>query len=186
MRAALLSLSLAAALLLAGCGNSRTPIPDIGLIPGPGAFRVVRYPGVSIRVPDNWRVFEGDAPQVATIAIGNAQIAIWRYKRVEPLPQTRAELGAARKALVAQVEADDKTFRLTSSRIVVKRGLVGVELVGQSTNEGQRRYVRSLHAYRDGYEVVVDAFAPPADFPRVDRQTFGPVSRSLRLSVPKA
>jgi hypothetical protein len=45
--------------------------------------------------------------------------------------------------------------------------------------------VRSLHAYGHGYEVVLDAFAPPKDFPRVDPQTFGPVARSLRLRAPK-
>jgi hypothetical protein len=30
-------------------------------------------------------------------------------------------------------------------------------------------------------EVVMDAFAPPRQFARVDEQTFGPMARSLRL-----
>jgi hypothetical protein len=180
-------LSLAAAALLAGCGNSRTPPPDTGLIPAPSAFRAVPYPadGISLRAPANWRSFPGSPPQVATIAIGDGQIAIWRYPRSEPLPVTRSQLDAARKALVAQVERRDATFRLTSSRLVVKHGLRAVELVGQGTNHGVRRSVRSLHAYGFGQEVVLDAFAPPQAFARVDEQTFGPVARSLRLRAPK-
>jgi hypothetical protein len=180
--------ALAAVALLGGCGNERTPRPDIGQIVDPGTFRDVKYAelGISIKAPNRWRLFGGDAPQVATIASGDAQIAIWRYQRAEPLPVDRAQLKAARQALVAQVEGRDKTFELTSSRIVIKPGLRGVELIGQGTNEGERRSVRSLHAYKDGYEVVVDAFAPPRDFARVDKGTFGPVSRSLRLRSPKS
>jgi hypothetical protein len=43
-----------------------------------------------------------------------------------------------------------------------------------------------LHAYGKGAEVVVDAFAPPKVFRRVDRQTFGPVTRSLKLRAPRS
>lgn len=186
MRLALLGI--VAAVLLAGCGDSRTPAPPAGRILAPAGFRDVSYPeaGIKLRAPDNWRIFQGTAPQIATIASGDGQIAIWRYPRTEPLPVTQAQLKAARHALIAQVEIRDKTFRLTSSRIVVKPGLRGVELVGQATNEGERRFVRSLHAYEHGAEVVVDAFSPAADFARVDRETFGPVSRSLKVRVPKS
>ena len=46
--------------------------------------------------------------------------------------------------------------------------------------------MRSLHAYGHGGEVVMDAFAPPREFARVDEQAFGPMARSLRLSAPRA
>ena len=179
-------IAIAAATLLAGCGNDRTRPPDIGRIPAPAGFRdqVFIKEGVYFRAPRNWRVIEGDAPQVATVAVGDAQIAVWRYRRTEPLPETRAQLKAARKALIAQVQQRDATFRLDSSRIVVKQGLRGVELIGEATNQGLRRSVRSLHAYGRRAEVVVDAFAPPRDFKRVDEQTFGPVARSLKLGEP--
>jgi hypothetical protein len=181
-------LSVVAAVLLGGCGNNRTPAPDTGLIPAPNTFRELKYPaeGITFRAPANWRVFDGDDPLLTTVAIGDAQIAVWRYERAEPLPQTRAQLKAARDALVAWVETRDATFQVTSSRLVVKPGLRAVELVGQGTNQGQRRSVRSLHAYGHGYEVVLDAFAPPKDFARVDAQTFAPVGRSLRLRAPKS
>jgi hypothetical protein len=181
-----LAVAVTAAVVLAGCGNAQTKPPNIGRIPAPAGFRdqVFIKDGIFFRAPRNWRVIEGQPPQVATIAAGDAQIAVWRYRRTEPLPETRSQLKAAMKALIAQVMARDATFRLDSSRIVVKRGLRGVELVGHATNQGQRRRVRSLHAYGRKAEVVVDAFAPPQDFPRVDEQTFGPVARSLKLAEP--
>jgi hypothetical protein len=178
----------AAAVALAGCGNDRTAAPDLGTIPAPEAFRTATFAraGVSFRAPTNWPVVPGTAPQIATVARGNAQIAVWRYPRTEPLPETRDQLEAARVALLAQVRNRDATFRLTSSRLVMKNGLRGVELVASVTNQGLRRRVRSLHAYGKGAEVVVDAFAPPKVFRRVDRQTFGPVTRSLKLRAPRS
>ena len=177
----------AAAIVLTGCGNNRTPAPSTGLIPAPNAFRELTYPaaGVTVKAPANWREVRGEDPQLATIAVGDAQIALWRYPRTEPLPETRSQLHAARQALVAQIESRDATFELTSSRLVMKSGLRAVEIVGQATNHGQRRSVRSLHAYGRGAEVVLDAFAPPKDFARIDEQTFAPVARSLRLRTPK-
>ncbi|MGI9099530.1 MAG: lipoprotein [Solirubrobacteraceae bacterium] len=179
--------AIVAAVVLAGCGNAQTPPPDIGRIPAPASFRdaIFAEQGVFFRAPTNWRIVPGDAPQVATVAVGNAQIGVWRYPRSEPLPETRDQLKAARQALVAQVRSRDPTFRLTSSRLVMKPGLRGVLLVGSATNQGQRRRVRSLHAYGRGAEVVVDAFAPPKMFPRVDKQTFAPVARSLKLRMPR-
>jgi hypothetical protein len=188
MRLALLS-SVVAAVLLAGCGNTRTPRPDTGLIPPPAGFREVRYSteGISLRAPTNWRLFRGSGSNLATIAIGDGQIAIWRYARSEPLPVTRSQLNATRQALVAEVRQRDTTFKLAFSRLVMKRGLRAIELVGEGTNHGERRSVRSLHAFSRGREVVIDAFAPPKAFARVDKQTFGPLTRSLRLfATPKA
>jgi len=180
-------IAIAAALVLAGCGNARTPPPDIGRIPAPAAFRdaIFAEQGVFFRAPTNWRIVPGAAPQVATVAVGDAQIAVWRYPRSEPLPETPDQLKAASQALVAQVRSRDPTFRLTSSRLVLKPGLRGVVLVGSATNQGQRRRLRSLHAYGRGAEIVVDAFAPPQEFSRVDEQTFAPVARSLKLRAPR-
>jgi hypothetical protein len=176
--------------LFAGCGNDRTPAPDIGLIPAPKGFRAAKYPaqGIDFRAPTNWRISPGEGTHVATVAIGDAQVGVWRYPRTEPLPETRAQLNAARDAVVAQIEGRDPTFKLTSTRLVLKKGIRAVEVVGVGTNltnTGVQRSVRSLHAYGQGAEVVIDAFAPPKDFARVDEQTFGPMTRSLKLRAPK-
>lgn len=188
MRRALLPL--AAAALLAGCGNDRTPVPETGIIPAPKGFRDALFlaQGVTFRAPTNWRVVPGEGIQLATVAIGDAQVGVWRYERSEPLPENRAQLNAARQALVAQIENRDPTFKLTSTRLVIKPGIRAVEVVGigtNLTNKTIQRSMRSLHAYGNGTEVVMDAFAPPKEFARVDEQAFGPMTRSLKLPKPK-
>ncbi len=178
---------LLALVVVAGCGNERSKPADVRTVESPGRFRDARYPkqGVFFRTPVRWRTVHGKAPQISTVTSGSAQIAIWRYPRTEPLPRTREELGIARDELLRAVRSRDPSFDLGSTRIVIKKGLRGVEVVGTGTNQGVRRRVRSLHAYAKGAEVVVDAFAPQADFGRVDRQTFAPVIRSLKLRVPR-
>ena len=187
MRRALIPL--AAVALLAGCGNERKAAPDIGVISAPKGFRDAVYErqGVRFRAPTNWRVVPGEGTHLATVVSGNAQIGVWRYPRTEPLPETRSQLNAARQALVAQIESRDPTFKLTSTRLVLKPRLRAVEVIGVGTNltnQRAQRSMRSLHAYGHGVEVVIDAFAPPREFARVDEQTFGPVTRSLKVSKP--
>ena len=176
--------------LLAGCGNDRAPVPDLSLVPAPKQFRVAEFDeqGVRFRAPTNWRVVAGEGSQVATVAIGSAQVSIWRYPRAEPLPETRAQLDAARAALVDQIERRDRTFKLTATRLIIKPGTRAVEVLGigtNLTNQRVQRSMRSLHAYGRGAEVVLDAFAPPKEFARIDEQTFGPLSRSLKLRAPR-
>ncbi|MBA3329042.1 MAG: hypothetical protein H0T43_12145 [Solirubrobacterales bacterium] len=185
MRRALIIL--VAAGVVTGCGNDVTQPANIREIGPPGGFRDVRFPehGISLRSPAGWRTVPGEDPQVATIATGDAQIAIWRYPREEPLPSTRAELQIARDELIRAVKSRTGGFEVSATRIVVKEGLRGVELLGTATNQGLEREVRSLHAYGEGAEVVVDAFAPAASFARVDEQTFAPVARSLKLRAPR-
>jgi len=174
---------LAVAALLSGCGNDRTPPPDIGVIRAPGGLRTVQFPkaGVWLKAPARWPRSPGDGRRLATFSAGEAQIAIWRYPRSEPLPETRAQLHATRTSLIAQVKARDPTFELGSSRLIRRSGLRAVELVGAGTVQGVQRSMRSLHAYGHKAEVVVDAFAPTKDFSRVDEQTFRPVLRSPKL-----
>jgi hypothetical protein len=174
---------------LLGCGNDRRPAPDVGFIAAPKDFRAARYPaqGVQFRAPTNWLITRGKGTHVATVAMGEAQVGVWRYPRTEPLPETRDQLRAARDAVVKQIQARDPTFKLTSTRLVRKDGIRGVEVVGLGTNltnDRARRRMRSLHAYGRGAEVVVDAFAPAKEFARVDKQTFGPMTRSLKLRAP--
>jgi len=176
-----------AVVLLAGCGNDKSSAEDVGSIPAPNGFRdaIYRQDGIRFRAPENWRLVPGSSPQVVTVAAGEGQIGVWRFKRKEPLPRTIMQLDAARQALVKQIEKRDPTFHLVSSRIIVKPRLKGVEVVGEGTNQGQRRYSRSVHAYANGAEIVLDGFAPVNDFARVDKQVLARVARSLKVSKPK-
>jgi hypothetical protein len=189
-RALISSAAAVLAALPAGCGNERTPLPDVGAIPAPDGFRPARYDaqGVRFSAPANWRLTPGEGTQLATVASGDAQVAIWRYPRTEPLPETHAQLDAARDALVAQIKSRDPTFKIKSMRLIMKPGIRAVQILGVGTNltnAKARRSMRSVHAYGRGAEVVMDAFAPPDEFRRVDRQTFGPMTRSLKLLEPK-
>ena len=177
---------IALAVALPACGNDKTDVPETGTIPAPKGFRDANYPkdGIFLRVPTNWRVVPGDAPQIVTIAAGDGQIAVWRFPRKEPLPETAPQLGAALAALIQQVRKRDPTFQVRSSRIVRKRQLNAVEIVGVGTNQGKKRSQRSLHAYAHGAEVVVDGFTPVKQFKRVDEQTLARVARSLKVAKP--
>lgn len=181
-RSILVSLALAA--VLAGCGNDRTPPPDV-TTPGP-AFGTIdqRYPGAGVRfqAPKEWRLVKGQPPLVATISTGTAMIAVWRYPRTEPLPRSAKALDEAKDRLVAAVQARDRTFKLARARTMHAARAPAVQLLGTETVGGEPRRVRSTHVYAHGGEVIVDAYAAPLDFDRVDRTIFRPLLRSLRVS----
>jgi hypothetical protein len=178
------------ALALPACGNERTPAPDTATPLTPQGSALVRYPqaGVRFATPGRWDRVAGQAPLVATVSSGRATIAVWRFPRAEPLPTSAAELRRARRTLLAAARARDPSFRARRTRGVTTRrvgGLRALEVRGTGTVEGQARAVRSLHVYGFDGEVVVDALAPPAQFERVDREVFGPLLRSVRLSAPQ-
>jgi hypothetical protein len=185
-RLAVLAL-LAPALLAAGCGNSRQPPPDV-LTPGPAfGSETVSYPqaGLTIgKAPAGWARTSGVAPAVAGIVTGTASIGIFRYPRTEPLPRTKAQLDAAMTTLVAAAKARDPTFtEIKGARLKVD-GRPAVQIRGTETIHGQPRTVRTTHIYAFGAELVIDAFAPEADFRRVDVQAFRPLLSSVKLTRP--
>lgn len=173
-------------LLLAGCGNDRTPAPDVAT-PGP---RLGVTPGrddeagIRFAVPAGWTLTPGAAPLVAAIAAGRATVSIFRYPRSEPLPRTRAELDAAAEALAGAARQRDPSFTEVERRRRRVDGRPAVVLRGTQTVAGQPRTVRSTHVYAFGGEVVVDAIAPARDFARVDAEVFRPLTRSLRVARP--
>lgn len=173
-------------LLLTGCGNERTPVPDVGTPVDPVNRRpvVLEPAGVSFEAPGNWQDTEARGPLVGGIESGPAIIAVWRYPRAEPLPRTRAELDRVRELLVERVRARDPSFSLAGSRLTRRAGSPAIELTGRQTIDGRRVEVRSAHVFAGGAEIVVDAYAPPADFERLDPTVFRPVLASLRLRAP--
>lgn len=174
--------------MLAGCGTQRQLPPDVTTPGPPIGSQPASFPaaGLSFLAPNGWLRTDGQGTLVTTISTGEATIAIYRYPRTETLPRTRAELDAALTALVGAAKARDSTFtEIKRGRLRVD-GHPAVQLRGTETVVGRPRMVRSTHVYADGAEIVVDAFAPQADFRRVDAQVFRGVLRSLRIMRPKA
>jgi hypothetical protein len=187
VRRQLLSLCACLAALAAGCGNDRAKAPDVDEPQAPKGTRAVDYPsaGLRFKVPRNWARSDGKAPLVATVSSGLATVAIWRYDRSEPLPRRPADLSFARDELVKAAQARDKTLALQSSQVLDVGGIHAVELLGDETIDGAPRRVRSTHLYdRAGKaEIVIDAYAPPERFERVNRKVFTPLLATLQVSA---
>jgi hypothetical protein len=174
--------------LISGCGNAPTPTPDTATPVAPAGAEPVRLAeaGVRFDAPVGWVERPGPVPLVTAYTSGQGSIAIFRYPRIEPLPRTGAQLDAATDQLVAAVKARDASFREERRSRTKVDGDRAIVLRGTARVAGQVRSVRSTHIFTDGAEVVVDAFAPPGDFDRVDEQVFRPLLRSLKLSRPRA
>jgi hypothetical protein len=178
--------ALVLALLSAACGNERQRADKLPPPASPSGRDTQSFAaqGVSFQRPENWLLSRGELPQLAAVSSGRAAIVLWRYSRRERLPRSARELGRARRALLAAAKARDKTIRVLSSRALRAGGSPAVEVVATERIGAQRRRVRSTHVYAHGAELVIDAYAPPADFPRVDRTVFRPLVESLRLRPP--
>jgi hypothetical protein len=173
------------ALLQAGCGNSRTPVPSLTRPAAPDGFRRVAYPqaGIQFEVPRDWAVAAERAPLIATVSSGPATVAVWRYIRPKPPDSAgvTAQLGAARAALIAAAEARAPTLRVIRARTVTLADLPTVVLDATERVAGNPRRVRSIHMFAPGLEIVIEEYAPPTLFHTVDRAVFSPLKRSLAL-----
>jgi hypothetical protein len=170
-------------LCLAGCGNSRTLVPDTAVPAPPQGFRTLRLAqdAVSLITPRNWTVTGQTAPLVLTFNSGPAVVALWRFARAPAPPGSRAALAGARVALIAAARSRDRTLTLLSATLIRIDGARGVQLQARERIGGQLRRVSSTHVYVPGAEVVLDEYAPPAQYAAVDRSVFEPVRRSLAL-----
>ena len=179
-------LALALAASLAACGNERQQAPKVPHAAVPAGQRTERFAryGVSFTRPRNWVVTTGRPPRVASISSGRAIVTVWRYRRVEKLPRTPAQLRTARQALLSTIKGRDRTIRVFSARPTRLGGAPALLLLADERIGLGRRHVRSAHVYAQGAELVVDAYAPAGEFRTVDRTMFQPLLRSLRLTAP--
>jgi hypothetical protein len=170
-------------LLVAGCGNSRTQVPDTAAPAAPSGFRTLRLSqyAVSLVTPRNWTVTGQTPPLVLTLNSGPAVVALWRFDRAAPPPGTTAALAGTRAVLITTVRARDRSLTLLDSKLLRVDGARAVELQARERIGGQLRRVSSTHVYVPGAEVVLDEYAPPAQFAAVDRSVFAPIRRSLAL-----
>lgn len=170
----------------AGCGNERTTPPETQVPDPPRGERVDRYPQAGIRytAPANWPQITPQGLRVGGIQNKRATLAIWRYPRSEPLPDTAAELREVEQLLIERVKRRDPTFTLEKSTVRRRGGAQAIELLGRQTAAGLPYGVRSSHVYFAGHEIVLDAYAPPEYFRRVDASVFVPLLDSLKLAKP--
>ena len=175
------------AALATGCGALRTPAPDASRPGQAFGFEPVTFDGsgVALAAPRGWGYREPGAPHLVTISTGTGVISVWRYPRSEPLPSAPGELEAALENLLAAARARDPDLLVLDRGIDELDGQPAVTLTVSSEIAGRRRTVRSVHAYAFGAEVVLDAYAGPREFFRVNAQTFAPVIDSIELSEPE-
>jgi hypothetical protein len=171
------------AALLAGCGNSRTPVPGPGAPAPAGALRTLYLvpQGIIVHIPRSWSVAMSKGPLLATISSGSAVVALWRYPRAGAVPSTPAALRGAQAGLLAAAKARDPKLEAIRTAAITLSGRPGIELDAFEHINGQLRRVRSVHVFGSGSEVVLDEYAPPSEFHPVDHSVFSPVKRSLRL-----
>lgn len=183
---ALLAAAVAVALPVAGCGNERTPVPEVAAPEPPRGQRAVDLPqdGIAYRAPGNWRDVPRADPLVGGVRSRSATLAIWRYPRTQPLPDTTPKLRRVRDLLIERVRARDPSFELARSRLTRRGGARAIELTGTQSVAGRRVQVRSAHVFGEGAEVVLDAYAPPGAFAEVDRTVFEPLLSSFELRTP--
>jgi hypothetical protein len=179
------ALVIAAALSLGtGCGESRTPPPDVVHPPRASeATRLIRTTtaGVTFRAPDNWRGLAARPPLEGGVTLRTAAAVVWRYPRTEPLPRRGKALAQARDRLVERARLRNPTFALRSSELTRVDGEPAIVLLGSQTTNGATYDVRSTHVFAHGAEVVVDAYALAEDFPTVDREVFTPLLESMTV-----
>ena len=178
---------LAAALLLAGCGTEIAKPPQAVVPEDPTVMHEIRLKpaGVVFDAPLNWKPIATQGARAGGVQSRTATVAIWRYPRGEPLPADRTALKEVEGLLIDRVKRRDPGFQLRSSELTRRGGARAIELVGRQTIAGLPYDVRSSHVFKDGAEVVVDAYARPQDFARVDASVFVPLLRSLKLKEPK-
>ena len=185
MRRAVPILLLAA---LAGCGNDDQRPPDV-VAPEPArGERVVRLDAAGVRFtgPFNWRdLVVGQTGAAGGVQSNRAALAVWRYERGEPLPTTDDALEEVRDLLVERIKARDKSFELADSETTKLGGALAIVLRGRQTIAGIEVQVRSAHVFREGAEIVIDCYAPPEHFERIDRTVCRKALRTLRLRDPK-
>jgi hypothetical protein len=136
--------------------------------------------GLGFEAPLNWVKRIRSNPGIFRIASGAADVSGWAYPRTEKLPQTQAELAAARDALVKQAKQRNPSFTLTSSAITKVKGWPAIELRGTQQLLGRPIETHSIHVFRAG-EYVFEALAPHDAFRTADQKVLGPLVRSLRF-----
>jgi hypothetical protein len=171
----------AAAVVLAGCGNTRTAVPRATVPVATGGFQTLTYAadGVALRAPRGWSVTPGAAPLVSTITSGPAVVTLWRFPRTAAPPSGAPALQAAERTLLVEARTRDPRLRVIGASTTTVAGAPAVVLNVVEHVNGHMRRTRSIHVFVPHAELVLDAFAPARMFRSADRSVFEPMARSL-------
>jgi len=169
--------------LLAACGEEPDDPRALFAVKEPRGSTAADFPhaGLSLEHPRNWRLRRPDAPGVFELVSGEAVVAGWAYPREEPLPETDDELEAAKDRLVEAIEGRDPEYRVRSVVVRDVAGVPAIDVRGDQVLAKRELRTRSIHAFAGEVEYVIEALAPPADFPLVERQVLSPLLDSLEL-----
>jgi hypothetical protein len=171
--------------LLGGCGNSRTPAPQVTAPAPPAGFRTLNLPsaGASLSVPRNW-VLLGTHSRVLLVldTSGGGVIDLWRYPLSGPAPHSTSQLQLARQRLISEARTRDPSLTVLSAGLTRVAGQPAISLNADERIGRSERHIVSTHVFKGGEELVLEEYAPPRLFASVDRTVFVPVLHSFTLA----
>ena len=170
--------------LLAACGEEPDDPPDVFTVKPPRGQKVEEFPeaGMTLTRPANWRLRGRDAPGVFELASGEAIIAGWAYPRDEPLPDTDADMEAAKDRLVDAIHERDADYRVRNAVVTEIAGAPAIDVKGEQVLSRRPLRTRSVHLFLGDVEYVIEGIAPPADFPLVEERVMTPLLDSLEVT----
>ena len=182
-RAALLLLVICVP-LLASCGEEPDEPPRIFNVRAPHGSRPAEFPkaGMTFTRPRNWTIRRRESPGVFELVSGEAVVAGWAYTRVEPLPETAAQLEGARTRLIGAIKERDPDYRVESAVVTEVAGAPAIDVTGEQVVSKRMLRTRSVHVFDGDTEYVIEAISPPADYDVVDRGVLTPLLDSLELT----
>ena len=174
----------------AGCGNERSPAPELSAEPAAEETQALDYPAVGLRLelPRNFTVQETERPGVFRATFGPASVSAYAYRRREEVPGNEKELQNAAERLEKATQERSSSFELSRSHTLEVDGARAIELIGRQTISQSRLRTRSLHIFKGKAEYVIELLAPPDEFERLDESVTELIRSSLEITgkVPPA
>ena len=170
--------------LLVACGEEPDDPPPVFEVKAPRGTKTADFPGagMSFEYPRNWKLRPGEAPGVFELVSGEAIVAGWAYPREEPLPDTDAELEAARRRLIDAIEERDPDYRFLSGFSLGEvAGAPAIDISGEQVISKRELRTRSVHVFKGDVEYVIESLVPSPDHALVERGVMEPLLDSLEL-----